>query len=166
LYLLNELECKFPWQTLDTVHPTCNKVFQHDKLLNLMQDVDNLGEMDLYKMSGCLPSCHRSEFDTKITTTKSDLLDTDIQLATGGGTGNATGTATEKNSSRAAITLYYAGSRYKKKVAYLTFELSDLYAAVGGYMGLLLGTSFLSVYDIGKMIYKKMLPYCMKKSAK
>jgi hypothetical protein len=159
LYLLNELECKFPWQTLDTVHPTCNKVFQHDKLLNLMQDVDNLGEMDLYKMSGCLPSCHRSEFDSKITTTKSTKLDA------GGGTGNVTGTATKKETSGAYIMLYYAGSRYKKKVEYLTFGLSDLYAAVGGYMGLLLGTSFLSVYDIGKTIYKKILPYCMKKSA-
>jgi hypothetical protein len=166
LYLLNELECKLPWQTLDTTHPTCNKVFQYDKLLNITLEVENMGEMDLYKRTGCLPSCHRREFDTKITTTKSTQLDTVIKSAdAGGGTGNATGTATKKESSSAMIMLYYAGSRYKKKVEYLTFGLSDLYAAVGGYMGLLLGYSFLSVYDISKIIYKKLLPYCMKKSA-
>jgi hypothetical protein len=142
MYLLDELQCKFLWQTFNTGLPTCTKSSQYEKLLNMMRDLEVMGSMGLYEKTGCLPSCHRSEFDTKMIMTKT-----------------MASTAPPLNPSSVDFTLYYIGTHYKKKVQYLMFTVEDMFASIGGFMGLLLGHSVMSLYDIVKIMYQKMSSY-------
>ncbi len=50
------------------------------------------------------------------------------------------------------LNLYYAGTRYSTRKQYLTYTADDFLSSVGGYLGLLLGYSLLSIYDIGKEV--------------
>ena len=79
------------------------------------------------KTTGCSPSCSRREF----TVTK--FLETEGP--------------SPKNSSMAKVIFYYSTTKYKTKEQFLTFTVSDFIANVGGYLGLLLGHSIMSLYD-------------------
>merc|ERR1711879_731855 len=49
--------------------------------------------------------------------------------------------------------MYYVHNRYDVKEQYVVYDSADLFADVGGYLGLLLGYSLLSIYDNAKMAW-------------
>jgi hypothetical protein len=49
--------------------------------------------------------------------------------------------------------LAYFGTDYVEKEEYLTYAFGDLVADFGGFLGLLLGYSLLSLYDMGSHIF-------------
>ena len=46
-------------------------------------------------------------------------------------------------------------SEYEFKRQYYTYDWNSFVADVGGYMGLLLGHSLLSYYDVAKLVWKR-----------
>ncbi len=69
-------------------------------------------------------------------------------------------TGTIENPEKAGIQahlLYFPSGRYREKVFYYVYDFNDLFADVGGYLGLLLGHSILSFYDIAKCWTKKII---------
>jgi hypothetical protein len=46
----------------------------------------------------------------------------------------------------------YPGGRYNYKEFYYTYDATSFFADLGGYLGLLLGHSMLSFYDMAKPI--------------
>ena len=55
------------------------------------------------------------------------------------------------------LSMQFAGSTYTVKKQFLTYTFANFVADFGGYLGLLLGHSLLSLYDIGKEIVFKMI---------
>ena len=51
---------------------------------------------------------------------------------------------------------WYPSGSYIEKVYYYTYDFSDYFADIGGYMGLLLGYSLLNFYDVFKKMCTRM----------
>jgi hypothetical protein len=54
-----------------------------------------------------------------------------------------------------SLNLYYGSGRYQVRHQYLTYDAQSLVADIGGYLGLLLGHSVLSFYDIARGIWRQ-----------
>ena len=127
-YLEANINCSIPWRKQnDSTHSDCDTFAQKDFLSNITKQIEAMGELEVYKTTGCSPSCSRREF----TVTK--LMDTE-QIS-------------PANRSVAKVVFYYSSTKYKTKEQYLLFTVSDFIANVGGYLGLLLGHSVISLYD-------------------
>ncbi len=53
------------------------------------------------------------------------------------------------------LLMFFASSRLTEKTFYLAFDWKDWFASTGGYLGLLLGHSLLSFYDLPRMLRAK-----------
>ena len=53
----------------------------------------------------------------------------------------------DKTNNTLALTFYIQDSSYTEEEQYRIYDFNSFIADVGGYMGLLLGSSFLSLYD-------------------
>jgi hypothetical protein len=51
------------------------------------------------------------------------------------------------------IRLFYSGNIYVEKEQYFTYQWSNLISDFGGYLGLLLGSSILAIYDNFKSLF-------------
>lgn len=51
--------------------------------------------------------------------------------------------------------MFYPNTNFKVREQYYTYDWIDLFSDFGGYMGLLLGASMLSFYDLARGIYKR-----------
>ena len=129
-YIEAAMNCSLPWgKQNDSRHPDCHTFAQKEFLSNATYRIEAMGEREVYKATGCSPSCTRREF----TTTK--LMDTEQNITYW------------SNRSIAKVVFYYSSSKYKTKEQYLVFTAGDFIANVGGYLGLLLGHSAISLYD-------------------
>jgi hypothetical protein len=99
-----------------------------DKHMTTHASLEATGEQQVFNMTGCMPSCYRKEFKSKI------LVDDEIP--------------SDKDEIR--LYLWYGSTKFERKTQYLTYDLSNFVADFGGYLGLLLGHSLLSFYDFGK----------------
>ena len=59
---------------------------------------------------------------------------------------------------------FYATGKYVEKSYYYTYDWNSFVADVGGYMGLLLGHSLLSYYDVAKLMWKRGREECSKRT--
>jgi hypothetical protein len=51
----------------------------------------------------------------------------------------------------------YSSGKYDEKVEYYTYDENSLIADIGGFLGLLLGHSAMSIYDISRIAYQKIV---------
>ena len=51
--------------------------------------------------------------------------------------------------------VFFPNTNFKVREQYYTYEWADWYSDFGGYMGLLLGASMLTFYDLAQQIYKR-----------
>ena len=137
-YLEAKMNCSIPWRKQkDTALPECNTFDQKNFVFNITSEIETMGEADVYKTTGCSPSCSRREF----TVTK--FIDTDQP--------------SPQNRSVAQVIFYYSGTKYTTKWQYLSFTMSDFIANIGGNLGLTLGFSMVSLYDEAKRLYFKIM---------
>ena len=112
-------------------------VEQHSKLklVSFARSYDQIAgrsEQSIARATKCLPSCQRSEFETKILPPV-DSPSGDVFSGY----------------------FFYATGKYVEKSYYYTYDWNSFVADVGGYMGLLLGHSLLSYYDVAKLVWKR-----------
>ena len=134
-YIESEIGCQLPWNNASS-SSACTESHQYQEFLTTYDKIAKLSERSIAERTGCLPSCQRNEFTVKILNRIENPSDT---------RGYYTGY------------FYYASGRYMKKSHHYEYDLFDLLADVGGYMGLLVGYSLLSVYDSIKYFCKKVL---------
>ena len=85
-------------------------------------------ELEIYEITGCLPSCKRSEIRLETiyeTTSQSYPYDP-----------------------RVTLILEYRDGMYNLNEEYLVYNFNNMVADIGGYLGLLLGHSMFSVYSM------------------
>ena len=137
-YIENTMRCRLPWHSNQSkTLPQCKKLDQYEDFLNNYLWISNQKEASIAKVTGCLPSCKRNEFDVKVV--------------------NRIKMPSEDGKLYYSALFYYPSGSYTEKSYYYTYEFSDYLADIGGYMGLLLGYSLISFYDGFKYILKKIM---------
>ena len=142
-YIENKMRCQLPWHNQNTTFPQCIKSDQYVEFLNTYLGISSQNEAWIAKVTGCLPSCRRNEFEVKVV--------------------NRIEMPPENGKCYYSGMFYYPSGSYKEKTYYYTYEFSDYIADIGGYMGLLLGYSLISFYDGFKYMLKKILT-CLSKT--
>ncbi len=54
------------------------------------------------------------------------------------------------------VQIFYPNTDYKVREEYIAYDFSSLTADFGGYLGLLLGHSILTLYDVGLDLFEKL----------
>jgi hypothetical protein len=128
-YIENRLGCSLPWrkQNYSVLLPTCNEPWQYDKLFSIYQDTSSMDNNEIYNITGCLSSCEKSEYQMRI---QSEITQ-----------------ANNYPPNQYKIKMILTSGRYIEKKQYLIYDNNSLIADIGGYLGLLLGYSILSLYN-------------------
>ena len=88
----------------------------------IITSIDTMDEREIFELTGCTPGCEKSEFD--LTTMQE----------------------TPKADQKLSIYLTYLHGEYDLTEEYYIYDHISFIADIGGYLGLLLGYSLLSMY--------------------
>ena len=117
--------------------PPCTTYQQLLDLDNITAKLSRSYDHDIYAMTGCLPSCERNVYTIHAEpVTCYDYV----------------------NPNYAVINMRISELSYEERVQYIIYEMDSFIADVGGYMGLLLGYSILSLYTEIEALLKKFSP--------
>ena len=105
----------------------CNSMEQLDKFVNISEKLEEADDTSVYEMTGCLSSCEKDKFDI---------------------TYGVESTLKDASYCRALVSLQIDDKAFIEEEQYYVYDFDSFFADVGGYMGLLLGSSVLSMYDV------------------
>ena len=133
-YLENKTNCYIEWFT-DNLDEKCGyeNLFEYYQLLYKIKQVPL---KTVFQKSGCYPKCTFADYDYEIKTK------------------NRVDWETNWTSS------FYMGpksSSYTKSVEYYSYDSNDLLGDVGGYLGLFLGWSLLSIFGAVPVFFNKLM---------
>ena len=119
-------------------------------LVNISKQFEKADENDIYEMTGCLSPCKKDRFslsaDNLKTETAYDILgEVPCQLH---------------------LEFQILDSSYQVEEEYVLYEIGSFIADVGGYMGLLLGSSLLSLYITLEECMRKISHMCRRRGGK
>ena len=135
-YIESTMGCQLPWQTNNNLIPKCIHSNQYEEFFKKYVLISNQKEASIAKITRCLPSCKRNEYEFKVV--------------------NSIKAPANSNGKRYFSGIfYYPSGEYQEKTYYYTYEFPDYIADIGGYLGLLLGYSILNFYDGLKYLIKK-----------
>jgi hypothetical protein len=128
-YIDTRLGCSLPWSKQNySVLPTCDEPWQYNKLFSIYEETSSMDENEIYETTGCLSSCEKNEYQMRPQseiTPKSKYPPNQFKMK-----------------------IILTSGRYIEKKQYLIYDNSSLIADIGGYLGLLLGYSILSLYNV------------------
>ena len=140
-YISSQMNCTLPWTTSNASLeiPPCMYPGENKQFMDMATLIYALDEEQIYKKTGCMPCCTRNEISAK-------LVDTDI-------IGKNHAYYQEGMGNNAIMMFYYANNKIRVKEEYYTYDISNLIADFGGYLGLLLGYSILGFYDTALTVF-------------
>ena len=117
--------------------PYCTTKDQLLAFVNASKAFEDADENDIYEMTGCLPTCENDQFNLILDPIRSQ---TEFRY-------------------RCEVNLEFImlDSSYKEEKQYVIYDVNSFVADVGGYMGLLLGSSLLSLYMAMEAYMRKLL---------
>ena len=126
-YIQAKIGCSFNIQgVVSSQAPPCNSTEQLKQFRSTSKKLQYADASKIYSMSGCLSSCEKDKYHMEVTDRSSKL---------------------DKGNNTLSLTFYIKDSSYTEEEQYIIYDFNSFIADVGGYMGLLLGSSFLSLYD-------------------
>ncbi len=136
-YIESEVGCSNAYQTSTKSRPPCTTTEQYAGWRNISVRITNApSENEIYAMTGCLPSCERTEY----------VLESleDVSAKLGNRVNNVLGVS--PGSRIFWLRFYFKSGKYGIKEEYLVYDENSFIADVGGYLGLLLGHSLYSMF--------------------
>ena len=116
----------------------CNKKSQLDNLAEITRVLQNADENEIYEMTGCLSSCEKDHFAVSAVPLEkkfqgsSDICEIHAKF-------------------------HIIDRSFEEKEQYVIYDTDSFFADIGGYMGLLLGSSFISLYNEIEYFLRKLL---------
>ena len=107
----------------------------------IWQKLVTMDEQELYKETGCMAKCQRKEL------AMNKVFD---------------GEVAKTNDSIILVAMFYPNGRYREGRQYYTYDINTFLSDFGGYLGLLLGYSIVSFFDMAQEI----LTFFIKKGEK
>ena len=120
--------CRTTLMKTNKTLPFCNleQIFSVDELTI---KISNMDEAAVYTLTGCLPPCEYDEFFLK----EGPLKDGGFIMGR----------------KELALEIVVPNGRYEEREQYIVYDSDSFIADVGGFLGLLLGHSMLSLYQLG-----------------
>ena len=106
-----------------------------------------MDENGIHSLTGCLASCNKDEFQAELSEMQVE------EIATYGGWTSLG--ASKKHSLK--VFIHFLNGHYEEKEQYIIYDSNSMIADIGGYKGLLLGYSLLSIYEIAEQMWLKMI---------
>ena len=120
------------WQKQTDMDMRCQDPSDIKEWKAIWKKLVKMEEHELYEETGCMAKCRRKEWTiSKIFNDKSD----------------------KKNESEIAMYMFYANGRYRMGRQYYTYDFNSYVSDFGGYLGLLLGYSIVSFFDMTQEIF-------------
>ena len=139
-YIEYEIGCQMSWNIENTTLTKCTLPDQFTDFMAAYDKIASLSSSAIAMETNCLPSCRRNEYSIKIIE-RIHIPD-------------------QYNRTLYQGFLVYPSGRYIKKDYYYTYDFESYIADVGGLMGLFLGHSLISFYDIIKEAWKNKKKLC------
>ena len=111
-------------------------------IANVSKILSQANGNDLYDMTGCLSPCEKYQYSLALDPVKEEP---------------AWGSFVGDPSGQLHLRFIHLDSTYEEKEQYIIYDTNSFIADVGGYMGLLLGSSLLSLYNEIEAFVKKIL---------
>ena len=113
----------------------CNSTLEYDAWRNISMRFEKATSNAIFEETGCLPSCHRNEYALigsalKKENSLSSLLYSMLNTGT-----------------KLQLQFRIMDSSYREEEQYVIYDFNSFISDVGGFLGLLLGYSALSIYD-------------------
>ena len=115
----------------------CNTKLQLHGLANITRQFQEADENEIYEMSGCLSSCEKDQYSVPAVPIGKEYRGT--------------------RSCEYHIKFKIMDRSYEEEEQYIIYDTDSFFADLGGYMGLLLGTSLISIYKVLEVLLKKLL---------
>ena len=130
-YVERYLNCSLKRFKSNPILGICNQTilgaFEEGYLYQMFKRLNRLEEREIFEMTGCMPGCFQSRIEL-VTNYQDDMIDDGKRVA--------------------KIILYYNRGEHDLWEEYYIYNWGSFIADVGGYLGLLLGSSVLSMYHI------------------
>ena len=107
-----------------------------------------MDENGIHDLTGCLASCTKDEYQTEVIAETVSKFEQFCGFFT---------ECEEDDTRFQLLHLYYVNGRYEEKKQYLIYDYNSMIADIGGYMGLLLGYSLLSLYEVAEQMCLKVM---------
>ena len=123
-FIENEMnKCSMKLLMSDPNLEQCDEQMFSNQHFDIITGLDTMDEREIFEMTGCMPGCEKSEFDlmTIVETPKADRI--------------------------LSFYLTYLHGEYDRIEEYYIYDHISFIADIGGYLGLLLGYSLLSMYQ-------------------
>ena len=111
---------------------TCKSGLQLQHLAKILRDLMHADDKTIYELTGCQAACERHEYH-EFEYHRNDMV---WRMCQGG-----------NKSCDLELGLEMNDRSYEEKRQYVVYDFNSFVADVGGFMGLLLGFSMLSIYD-------------------
>ena len=117
------------WQKQTEMDTRCQDPSELNQWKKIWGKLVKMDEHELYEETGCMATCQRNEW------TISKIYDSNLE----GG-----------NGSKNMVSMFYANRRYQVGSQYFTYDFNSYVSDFGGYLGLLLGYSMVSFFDMAQ----------------
>ena len=138
-HFASKLNCSLPWQSAknDRKLPVCSHPHEFMQYMETHEGILDFETDDITQTANCMPSCRRVEYSVKLFN-KLPGLDPEVYQYLG-----------VDNQFKNALQLdfFFGKDRFSKREQYYAYDMQNLVADFGGYLGLLLGYSLLALYD-------------------
>ena len=128
-YIANKIGCSVKIQGIEpNMLPQCKNGTQWDSFVNVSQQLEQAGDTDVFKMTGCLSACEKYKYDAIIENWSDDIAYNNIY-----------------NQILFTFTIYERS--YIEEEQYIIYDGNSFLADIGGFLGLVLGSSMLNIFD-------------------
>ena len=142
------LNCSLKRRWSSPVHNICNhrnwSTSENHTLFEKFLIVSGLDEREIFETSGCMPGCSKSTIEIS-----PEYHDNMIK----------------KYNNEVRLLFYYNSGEYELGEEYYIYNWGSFVADIGGYLGLLLGSSILSMYHMTTPLLIKQKNWLVKKMA-
>ena len=127
-----------------STRPKCSTKEDMLSMANISKFIEEANGNDIYDMTGCLSPCEKDEYKLSADDVKKIPV------------------YSSEEACELHLQFRMVDSSYKEEEQYILYEVDSFFADVGGYMGLLLGSSLLSLYMAMESFMKKLLCHPLK----
>lgn len=140
------LNCSFKRLMSSPMLGTCNITkLGSENLIEFLLKVNKLDEKEIFEMTGCMPGCSKSKIEL-VREYQDNMVD--------------------NGKKEAEFRFIYYGGEYDIMEEYYIYNWGSFIADVGGYLGLLLGSSVLSMYHMTTPFVRQQMKRLQKKMFK
>ena len=128
-YIANKIGCSVKIQGIEShMFQPCKNGTEWEAFVNVSQQLEQAGATDVYKMTGCLSACEKYKYDSSLE--------------------NWSEGPSHSNRYNQLLLIFTIYERsYIEEEQYVIYDENSFLADIGGFLGLVLGSSLLNLFD-------------------